>query len=241
MRALMPSSAVKTPLRLVVFDCDGTLVDSQHAIVSCMREAFAAHGCVVPEDAAIRRIIGLSLEDAVMRLMSDSSVPARIIADAYRNAFLTMRSRPDYHEPLFPDVVAALDALESAGVMLGIATGKARRGLLATLERQGLMGRFVTLQTSDSNPGKPHPAMLLQAMAETGVDPSATVLVGDTVYDIEMARRAGTRAVGVAWGYHGPDELEAAGADRIVFGCDELADCVLSLLKGVPCVVSNGY
>ena len=99
-------------------------------------------------------------------------------------------------------------------MLLGIATGKARRGLLTTLERHGLSNRFITLQTVDSNPGKPHPAMLLRAMAETGVDPSATVVVGDTVYDMEMARRAGVRAVGVAWGYHTPDELEATGADR---------------------------
>ena len=241
MQTAMPNSVAESPLRLVVFDCDGTLVDSQHGIVSCMREAFTAHGCAVPEDAAIRRSIGLSLEDAVSRLLADSAVPGRMVADAYRNAFLTMRSRPDYHEPLFPGVVAALDALEEAGILLGIATGKAKRGLLATLERHGLTNRFITLQTVDSNPGKPHPAMLLQAMAEAGVDRSATVLVGDTVYDVEMARSAGARAVGVAWGYHTRDELEAAGADRIVLGCAELADCVLSLLKGVPCVVSNGF
>jgi phosphoglycolate phosphatase len=237
----MPSSTAESPLRLVVFDCDGTLVDSQHAIVSCMRDAFTAHDCAIPEDAAIRRMIGLSLDEAVSRLLADSAVPPRLIADAYRKAFLTMRSRPDYDEPLYPGVVAALDALESAGILLGIATGKARRGLVATLEGHGLLNRFITLQTVDSNPGKPHPAMLLRAMAETGVDPGATVVVGDTVYDIEMARRAGARAVGVAWGYHTPDELEAAGADRIVLGCDELTDCLLSLLRGVPCVVSNGY
>jgi phosphoglycolate phosphatase len=127
-------------------------------------------------------------------------------------------------------VAAALEALDSAGCLLGIATGKARRGLLATLERHGLGSRFVTLQTADSNPGKPHPAMLLRAMAETGADPDRTVLVGDTSYDMEMARRAGARAVGVAWGYHDRRELEAAGADRIVERCEELADCVLSLL-----------
>ena len=186
MQTAMPNSVAESPLRLVVFDCDGTLVDSQHGIVSCMREAFTAHGCAVPEDAAIRRSIGLILEDAVSRLLADSAVPGRMVADAYRNAFLTMRSRPDYHEPLFPGVVAALDALEEAGILLGIATGKAKRGLLATLERHGLTNRFITLQTVDSNPGKPHPAMLLQAMAEAGVDRSATVLVGDTVESVEF-------------------------------------------------------
>jgi phosphoglycolate phosphatase len=174
-------------------------------------------------------VIGLSLDEAVARLAAAGD-PAEKVTEAYRRAFFDLRSRPDFREPLFPGVAAALEALDSAGCLLGIATGKARRGLLATLERHGLGSRFVTLQTADSNPGKPHPAMLLRAMAETGADPDRTVLVGDTSYDMEMARRAGARAVGVAWGYHDRRELEAAGADRIVERCEELADCVLSLL-----------
>jgi phosphoglycolate phosphatase len=225
----MPIFATDGRPRLVVFDCDGTLVDSQHAILACMRDAFAAHGCAVPEDAAIRRVIGLSLDEAVARLASNGA-PAARVAEAYREAFFAMRSRPDFHEPLFPGVAAALDALDSAGLLLGVATGKARRGLLATLERHGLSHRFITLQTADSNPGKPHPAMVLRAMAETGVDPDRTVVVGDTSFDMEMARRAGARAVGVAWGYHAGPDLKAAGASRIVERCEELPDCVLSLL-----------
>ncbi len=231
----MPISMPEGRLRLAVFDCDGTLVDSQHAIVACMREAFRAHGRAAPEEAAVRQVIGLSLDEAVRRLSAGGpSVP--LIAESYRQAFLAMRTGPDFHEPLFPGVTAALDALESAGLLLGVATGKARRGLLATLERHGLAGRFVTLQTADLNPGKPHPAMLLRAMAETGVEPERTVLVGDTSFDMQMAREAGTRAVGVAWGYHSSNELEAAGADRIVERCEDLAECVLGLLQGEPCV-----
>jgi phosphoglycolate phosphatase len=225
----MPICAPDGRFSLVVFDCDGTLVDSQHAILACMRDAFTAHGCAAPENAAIRGVIGLSLDEAVARLAAAGD-PAEKVVEAYRHAFFALRSRPDFHEPLFPGVATALEALDSAGCLLGIATGKARRGLLATLERHGLLNRFVTLQTADSNPGKPHPAMLLRAMAETGADPDRTVLVGDTSYDMEMARRAGARAVGVAWGYHDRRELEAAGADRIVERCEELADCVLSLL-----------
>ena len=225
----MPISAPDGRLSLVVFDCDGTLVDSQHAILACMRDAFTTHGCAAPEDERIRQVIGLSLDEAVARLAAAGD-PAEKVTEAYRRAFFDLRSRPDFREPLFPGVAAALEALDSAGCLLGIATGKARRGLLATLERHGLGSRFVTLQTADSNPGKPHPAMLLRAMAETGADPDRTVLVGDTSFDMEMARRAGARAVGVAWGYHDRRELEAAGADRIVERCEELADCVLSLL-----------
>jgi phosphoglycolate phosphatase len=214
---------------LAIFDCDGTLVDSQHAILACMRAAFSAHGCAAPEDAAIRQVIGLSLEEAVSRLAVAGS-PAALVADAYRDAFFAMRSRPDFHEPLFPGVAAALDSLDEAGFLLGVATGKARRGLLATLERHGLSGRFVTLQTADVNPGKPHPAMLLRAMEECGADPNQTVFIGDTSFDMLMARRAATRAIGVAWGYHGRRELEAAGAELIAERCEELADCVFSLL-----------
>ena len=225
----MPILAPDGRLRLAVFDCDGTLVDSQHAIVACMREAFSAHGCAAPEDVAIRRVIGLSLDEAVTRL-AENGAPAARLAEAYREAFFAMRSRPGFHEPLFPGVAAALDALDSAGVLLGIATGKARRGLLATLERHGLAGRFVTLQTADSNPGKPNPAMVLRAMAATGADPDRTVVVGDTSFDMEMARRAGARAVGVAWGYHAGPDLEAAGAERVVERCEELPGCVLGLL-----------
>lgn len=231
----MPISTPDGRLRLAVFDCDGTLVDSQHAIVACMREAFRAHGRAAPEEAAVRRVIGLSLDEAVWRLSAEeSAVP--LIAKSYRQAFLAMRAEPDFHEPLFVGVTSALQSLESAGLLLGIATGKARRGLLATLERHGLAGRFVTLQTADLNPGKPHPAMLLRAMAETGVEPERTVLVGDTSFDMQMARGAGTRAVGVAWGYHAPDELKAAGADRIAERCEDLAGCVLGLLQGESCV-----
>jgi phosphoglycolate phosphatase len=229
MRRAMAILAPDGRLRLAVFDCDGTLVDSQHAIVACMRDAFSAHGCAAPEDAAIRRVIGLSLDEAVARL-ADKGAPAARLANAYREAFFAMRSRADYHEPLFPGVALALDALDAAGCLLGIATGKARRGLLATLERHGLTGRFVTLQTADSNPGKPNPAMVLRAMAETGADAGRTAVVGDTSFDMEMARRAGARAIGVGWGYHAGSELEAAGAARVVDRCEELADCILSLL-----------
>ena len=140
----MPTSAPDGRLSLVVFDCDGTLVDSQHAILACMRDAFTTHGCAAPEDERIRQVIGLSLDEAVARLAAAGD-PAEKVTEAYRRAFFDLRSRPDFHEPLFPGMVAALDSLDSAGCLLGIATGKARRGLLATLERHGLASRFVTL------------------------------------------------------------------------------------------------
>jgi phosphoglycolate phosphatase len=144
------------------------------------------------------------------------------LTEAYKEAFFTLRQRPDHHEPLFDGALAVLDQLESAGLLLGIATGKAKRGLLAVLERHGLSQRFVTLQTGDMGPGKPHPAMLERAMSETGFAKNELAMVGDTSFDMLMARSAGVRGIGVGWGYHPPEELRAAGAHSIIERFDEL-------------------
>jgi len=216
----MPAPA--TPA-LVVFDCDGTLVDSQHGIVACMGAAFACEGHAAPDAAAVRRVIGLPLAECVARLgpLLDAPGVARVV-DAYKEQFFILRQRDDHEESLFPGAAEALDAIAARGVQLGIATGKGRRGLLAVLERHGLAGRFVTLQTGDVGPGKPHPAMLERAMDEAGCTPAQTVMIGDTVFDMQMARTAGAWAVGVAWGYHDPAELRDAGAHRLVETFPEL-------------------
>lgn len=212
--------------RLIVFDVDGTLVDSQAAIVAAMTTAFAATDLPAPSPEAVRRVIGLSLDEAVARLIpppTDPVVTAHV-AEAYRQSFLAMRARRDYHEPLFPGARDAIVALDSPQACLGIATGKARRGLDATLRRHDLSRHFVTLQTADGGPGKPHPRMLRDAMAEVGAAPAETVFIGDTVFDMQMAARAGTAAVGVAWGYHDATELTAAGARSILSSFDELPE-----------------
>ncbi len=230
----------RLPWSLVVFDCDGTLVDSQHAIVSTMAAAFEAANLPGPSADAVRRVVGLSLESAVARLLESAGDAlgadgldrqAQQVAELYRRAFLELRSDADYHEPLFPGAKDALAGLQSLQVLLGIATGKGRRGLLATLESHGLAEFFVTLQTADSAPGKPHPGMLEQAMAETGSSRHDTVLVGDTVFDIEMARNAGVTAIGVSWGYHEAEELAAAGAQRVIDSFSELLPLLASFGK----------
>jgi phosphoglycolate phosphatase len=200
-------------LRLAVFDCDGTLVDSQHSIVACMQAAFRAEGLAPPPPAAVRRVVGLPLAQSC-GVLAPHEPRARhaLLAERYKEAFTALRARQALDEPLFDGIVAALDALEAAGAVLGVATGKGRRGLALTLERHGLLHRFATRQTADDAPGKPHPAMLEQAMAEVGVSPVETVMIGDTTFDMEMARAAGVAALGVAWGYHGSDELRASGA-----------------------------
>lgn len=221
------------PIRLALFDCDGTLVDSQHAIVTAMAAAFEAFDLTPPDPMQTRRVIGLSLEDAVGRLLPDEAevAPARV-ADAYRATFRAHRTAGLHEDPLFPGIREALDDLDRAGVTLGVVTGKSRRGLDAVLERHGLAGRFVTLQTADVAPGKPDPGMVLQALAETGADRSDTVVIGDTSFDMLMARAARARAVGVSWGYHHPSELLAAGADLLVDGCGAIPVAVLDLLDG---------
>lgn len=204
-------------MRLVVFDCDGTLVDSQRLIIEAMHRAFAAEGLALPEPQAIRHIVGLALDKAMTRLCDeiDHSTCVRLV-DGYKAAFTELRKEPVVRETLFPGAREALDRTEAAGCLLGIATGKSRRGLAATLEHHDLTSYFMTVQTADDAPSKPHPEMLHRAMAEAGAHPQETALIGDTVYDIEMAANAGVAAVGVAWGYHEVGALHAAGAHRVI-------------------------
>ncbi|GAB4128051.1 MAG: HAD family hydrolase [Rhodothalassiaceae bacterium] len=218
---------------LIVFDCDGTLVDSQHVIVAAVRAAFAAHGLPSPGDGAIRHIVGLSLNEAMAELLGpDPLVAPERLAASYREAFLDLRQRDGHrNEPLYEGIAESLEALKAAGLLLAIATGKSARGLEAILAHHGLSACFISLQTADSHPSKPHPAMLRAAIAEAGAEPATTVMIGDTSYDMTMARKAGTLALGVSWGYHEPRMLRAAGADHIVDDAHALPEAIAALLK----------
>ncbi len=202
--------------RLALFDCDGTLVDSQAAIVQAMEDCFASASLPPPTREAARRVVGLSLVEA-MQALHPAGAPAHHakLAECYKSAFHKLRGRGLVEEPLFDGVAATLDALDRAGWLLGVATGKSDRGLDLCLAGHGLARRFVTLQTADRHPSKPHPAMIEAAMAEAGASPGTTVMIGDTSYDMLMAKAAGVPAIGVAWGYHAPEELRAAGAAAI--------------------------
>lgn len=146
------------------------------------------------------------------------------VAVAYKQAFHRLRAAGQIDEPLYDGIVPVLDALTSAGWLLGVATGKSDRGLGLALAHHGLTDRFMTLQTADRHPSKPHPSMIEVAMAEAGVTPAATVMIGDTSFDMAMARAAGVRALGVAWGYHPVAELYAAGAHAVAMAPAQLAD-----------------
>jgi phosphoglycolate phosphatase len=214
-----------------MFDFDGTLVDSQWSITRVMAEAFAGAGLPAPGAAQVRRVVGLRLETAIARLLPDGHgaedvLTARLAAD-YRDVFFRLNKRADFHEPLMSGVKDALEALDHPKVILGIATGKGRRALTTSLERHGLSRHFVTLKTADDGPGKPHPQILLDAMAEFGVTPEDTLVVGDTTFDMEMAVNAGARALGISWGYHAPQDLLAAGAERVL---EDFADMTLALV-----------
>jgi phosphoglycolate phosphatase len=211
--------------RLAVFDCDGTLVDSQANICRAMEQCFSAARVDPPPRERIRRIVGLSLVQAIAQLHpeGDAALHDRLAQD-YRRIFFELRTSGALDpEPLFEGVAEAIETLDANGWLLGVATGKSDRGLAAILEHHGLTHRFVTLQTSDRHPSKPHPAMLEAAIAEAGASPATTAMIGDTSFDMTMAKLAGAHAIGVAWGYHAPDELTAAGAARVVTHGRDLA------------------
>ncbi|MCF3936314.1 HAD-IA family hydrolase [Acuticoccus sp. M5D2P5] len=218
--------------RLVIFDCDGTLVDSASVIVSAMSAAFTHHDLVPPSPEEIRAIIGLSLPGAVARLVAHHpEAPVDDLVDAYKAAFRDMATRDAALEPTFPGTEETLDALRAdPATLLGIATGKSRRGLERVLANHNLTDHFAVTMTADDAPSKPAPAMVLQAAAATGIDPARTVVIGDTTYDMEMARAAGAFAIGVAWGYHPPAGLDAAGAQAIASAMPELPVLIKALI-----------
>jgi phosphoglycolate phosphatase len=212
--------------RLIVFDCDGTLVDSQQLIVEAARQTLLAHGLEPLEASAVRAVFGLSLDLALARLVPDADERMLLsLVATYRTTWRLLRAQ-GVLEPLFPRAREVLDTLDRNGHLLGVATGKSRSGLLQVLDHHGLTAMFVSFQTADRHPSKPHPSMLQEAMRETGSDPWETLMVGDTSFDMAMARAAGTRPIGVAWGNHPPRLLEAAGAEIVLESFDQLLDCV---------------
>ncbi len=218
-------------MHLVIFDCDGTLVDSQHTIVETMKNAFSVSGLPEPEAEAIRRVVGLSLLECMARLAPDEpNTRHHELVEGYRAAYAAQRRQADRREPLFPGVRSVIEDLEAGGALLAVATGKSLAGLKRTLDEHELRGKFMSLQTADLNPGKPHPGMIERAIEETGADSEATVMVGDTTFDMEMAGNAGALAIGVSWGYHGAEELTEAGAHAVIDAFKELPALVDALL-----------
>ena len=210
-------------VKIAIFDCDGTLVDSQANICMAMEHAFEGAGRTPPLRQDIRRVVGLSLVESMRVLLPDADDKSHDeLAEHYRGAFLNLRNNGLVDEPLYDGMAALLSELDEDGWNLGVATGKSDRGLIRCLDHHAITGLFVTLQTADRHPSKPHPSMVYQALADVGADARNAVVIGDTVYDIHMGRAAGTRTVGVNWGYHRVAELREAGADYIAESMDDL-------------------
>lgn len=205
-------------MKLVMFDMDGTLIDTAALITEHMTKTFADAGLEPPTPEQSRRVIGLSLPKAMLQLLgSDDQELADRLAGDYREHYRASLVSSGGREGLFPGAREALDLLhERRDTLLGIATGKGLNGVHRLTALHGIAGHFSTLQTPDHNPSKPHPGMMLRAMEELGAERAKTVIIGDTTFDMEMGKAAGTKAIGVTWGYHHPDELVRAGADILV-------------------------
>lgn len=205
-------------MKLVLFDCDGTLVDSGNFIHRCMAESFVDAGMTPPELAQTFSIIGLSLPLAIAQLLGrEPDEQVDWLTARYKENFVRLRAAPDFAEPLYDGVLPLLSELgQKDDILLGLVTGKSQRGVRSVFERHGIGQHFLVVRTADDCPSKPHPAMVLESCAEMGVAPERTIVIGDAIYDMQMARSAGAMAAGVSWGYHGEQALLQAGAHHVL-------------------------
>lgn len=215
-------------MKLVLFDCDGTLVDSAHVIHRCMKASFEDHGFTQPSLSETKSIIGLSLHDAIEILLKDQKTSQldKMVQD-YKDHFFKIRTQENLLEPLYDGIREMLDQLRLQDeLILGVVTGKSKRGLLAILEGHGLNDYFMPLRTADDCPSKPHPAMVNECCAEVGIDASATYVIGDSTFDMDMANHANAISIGVDWGYASVAELQNSNANHIVNKPSEIIDII---------------
>ena len=219
-------------MRLIVFDCDGTLVDSQQAIVSATSEAFEVVGVAMPSRVDILSAVGLPIEDAMRRHAPDADdTQIDEILTLYRAAHIRLSQQSDRGQVLFEGIKEIIEMLgDEPDTRLGIVTMKSRRGLNRVVDAYDIRAYFSALKSADDGPGKPAPDLLLDAMTECGMAPEQTVMIGDTSFDMLMAKAAGACAVGVGWGYQTAEEMIEAGADAMA----EQPETLVELLKSLP-------
>ncbi|MAI89095.1 HAD-IA family hydrolase [Ponticaulis sp.] len=221
-------------LRLVVWDLDGTIIDSRKVIQNAMTAAFEEFGLEPPEYDRTRQIVGLGLEDGcrILAPQGTSEKDVAALALAYKNAFVAHRTNnPDFKEPLYEGAVELLESLANQNCLMGVATGKSRRGIEAVFGMHDLHQYFDTIWCADDGPGKPHPFMVMEAMKAIGAEADETVMIGDAIHDIHMGRSAGVVTHGVSWGFGEAHELEAAGAHHIHHEMESLSDALHSFVN----------
>lgn len=215
-------------MKLVLFDCDGTLVDSAHVIHRCMQASFDDHGFTQPSLSETMSIIGLSLHDAIGILLKDQKTNQldKMVQD-YKDHFFKIRTQENLLEPLYDGIRDLLDQLKKQDeLILGVVTGKSTRGLIAILEGHGLSDHFLPIRTADDCPSKPHPAMVIECCDEVGIDASSTYVIGDSTFDMDMANHAKAISIGVDWGYASVAELKKSGANHIISKPSEIIDII---------------
>ena len=225
----MPSNT-----RLAAFDLDGTLLNSISSIVIGVRSCWASLGFPEVSDEQIRNIIGLPWEESVQMLIPGAGAREVEMIHEYHAEIARGDRSPPVRPPeeIFVGAVQMLDRFEADGYKLAIVTSRSNRRFYTMLERAGISGRFATVKTADLGPGKPSPFLLNQAMEDVGAIPESTVMIGDTTYDIQTGRNAGSGTIGVTWGVHSNSKLMEAGAHFVVDRFDELHDHAKVLVCG---------
>lgn len=211
-------------MKLIIFDFDGTLVDSRSLILESHRIVFSEFRLPLPLPADCLSLVGKTL-DLILAQLAGSKAPIRDMVRAYDLLLPQLRANPDFAEKPFDGIADLLRDLSYApDTVLGMATGHTSVTVAPALAALQWRNFFRTIQAADMAPSKPHPAMLLQALEATGVAPENAIFVGDTTYDMEMARAAKVQSMGVGWGYHRAEQLAAAGAHFVASTVDELRD-----------------
>ena len=211
--------------KLVIFDWDGTLMDSADKIINCMQIAAKHCDVPVPSAEAVSHIIGISLKPAIKQLFNidDDALAERLVL-AYKEAFVSHDATPC---PLFSGVDDLLSALKAKGTTLAVATGKARRGLDRAWSQTGTGHYFSASRCADDAKSKPSPEMLLQILDDLNISAQDAVMIGDTTYDMQMAKSIGMRRIGVSYGVHAQVHLEALAPETIVHSIAELQQFLL--------------
>lgn len=221
-------------MRLVIFDADGTLIDSQAIIHEAMRLTFIEHGLEVLPIEATRSIIGLTLDRAIAQLL-ERDVDRDIVGmvETYKRIYYKLQKIPAMHARLYDGILDVINLLNTQReTLLAIATGKSTRGLINLIDTHGIRDKLIGWRSADDCPSKPHPAMILELCDIAGCTPQQAVMVGDSCYDMEMAVNAGSRALGVSWGYQSAETLLQTGATHIAEKPGELPQSIDDIFEG---------